>query len=112
MSLRLSLIYMHQAQLGQLAHNVFKVVRLRRPKRRRLARERRLRLCSFSDNVPLGHTSLATFLLGQSDPDRSLLLDLISFHFVWVTHYLWTKQKQVGMDLFGFGSGYSFSDRI
>lgn len=110
MSLRLSLIYMHQAQLGQLAHNVFKMVRLRGPKRH-LARERRLRLCSFFDNVPLGCTSLATFLLGQSDPDRSLLLDLISFHFVWVTHYLWTKQKQVGMDLFSLVSGYSFSDR-
>lgn len=111
MSLRLSLIYMHQAQLGQLAHNVFKMVRLRGPKRR-LARRRRLRRCSCFDNIALGCTSLVTFLLGESDPDRSFLLGLISFHFVWMTHYLGRKQKQVGMDLFSLIIGYSFSDRI
>lgn len=111
MSLRLCLIYMHQAQLGQLAHDVFKVVRLGGPKRR-LAGRCRLRLCCFLDNVALGGTFLATFLLGEGDPDRSFLLDLISFHFVWVTHYLETKQQQVGTDLFSSVVGLSFSDRI
>lgn len=100
MSLRLALVYMHQAQLGQLAHHLFKMVRLRGPKWR-LARKHRLRLCGFFDNSPLSCISLVAVLLGETDLDGSFLLGLSSFDFVRVTHNLQTKQI-----LFSLVSGY------
>lgn len=89
---------MHQAQLGQLAHCVFKMVSLWGPKCR-LVHKHRLRRHRFFDNIPLSSSFLIIFLLRETDPDRSFLLDLISFYFLRVTHYLGTKHK-VRMDLF------------
>lgn len=87
-SLRLPLVDVHQAQLGQLAHHLFEVRRLRGADRRLAVRRR-----GSLDDVSLGRTPLAAVWLGESDLDRSFLLGLIPFGFVRVTHHLQINQN-------------------
>lgn len=76
MSLRPPLVHVHQAQLGQLANHLFKVVSLRGAER----------------GVRLHRRALScTSLVGETDRQRPFLLASISFDSVRVTHYLQTQ---------------------
>lgn len=89
MSLRLFLIHMHQAQLCQLAHYILKMLSLWGPKCL-FVHKLWHRLHRLLNSIPLNSSFLIVPWLRETDLDRFLLLDLLSFYSLRVTHYLET----------------------
>lgn len=89
MSLRVILIHMHQAQLRQLAHYILKMLGLRGPK---CLLVHKLRHClhRLINTISLNFSFLIVFRFRETDIDRFLLLDVLPFYSLGVTHYLQT----------------------
>ena len=80
---------MHQAQLCQLAHYILKMLRLWGPKCL-LVHKLRHRLHRLLNAIPLNSSFLIVLRLRETDLDRFLLLDVLPFYSLGVTHYLGT----------------------
>lgn len=89
MSLGLVLIHMHQAQLGQLAHHILKMLGLWGPKRI-LVHKHRHSVHRLFNTIPLNTIFFIVLWLRETDLDRFLLRGVLSFYSLRVTHYLET----------------------